>query len=257
MTVVLRPGINDSGSLARLSDREFRAWAHMGGVSDEWLRLSGDPGKIAASCFARVAWSESDVEAAIEALIAAGLIEVYLEADRWTTQLLGADDYLPHELRRAANLRNRKSRWPEKTPASVVRPMSDLVRTNGRPSLAQARARDSASASVSDSVTGSPTVDLLPAGDLPISQQLEEASSEGGALDDWRAVAARLNDSDEGTPAVLAAIARGLPEAAIARALESLEYRRRDTKRAPLVSEVRYFVASLKRIRDERAKATV
>lgn len=100
------------------------------------------------------------------------------------------------------------------------------------------------------------------AGDLPVSQPLEEATSDSrgamprGPLDDWRSVSQRLRDADAGTPAVLAAIGRGLPEAAIARALESLEQRRRDTKRGPLVSEVRYFVASLKRIRDELRAVT-
>jgi hypothetical protein len=69
----------------------------------------------------------------------------------------------------------------------------------------------------------------------------------------FRAIARQLSGVDEGTPVVLAAAARGLPEAAIHNAFESLGARRR--RQPPLESEVRYMVKALATIRNERTYA--
>lgn len=61
----------------------------------------------------------------------------------------------------------------------------------------------------------------------------------------------QLRDADEGTEHVFRHHFSRLPEGAFARALESLERRRLDRTRAPLVSEVRYMFASLKQIADD------
>jgi hypothetical protein len=128
------------------------------------------------------------------------------------------------------------------------------------------RARKAAAQEPSPQPLHGPLHDTLPEPAFPRVRVQEEGSNNRfekedltgelhtevrGPLDDWHALATRLSDADEGTPGVLAQVGRGLPEAAIARAIESLEYRRRDSARQPLRSEVRYFIASLKSIREE------
>lgn len=58
-----------------------------------------------------------------------------------------------------------------------------------------------------------------------------------------------LNDRDAGTAMVLAHIGRTLPDSAFATALESLKARR-NKPGAPLNSETRYYIATLKRLAD-------
>jgi hypothetical protein len=112
--------VNESGTLAGLTDFAERLYWRMLGVSDEWGRLDGEPGKVRARCVSRLDRTEAEVAAGLEELVKAGRIELYLEAGIWTCQVTGADEYMPSKARSERNLRNRHSRWPEKTPASVV-----------------------------------------------------------------------------------------------------------------------------------------
>jgi hypothetical protein len=68
--------------------------------------------------------------------------------------------------------------------------------------------------------------------------------SKNGRMD-WSSIAACLADADPKTPAVIQAVRRKhqLPDAALHSAIEALEQRRR--REPPLVSEARYFVATL------------
>lgn len=70
----------------------------------------------------------------------------------------------------------------------------------------------------------------------------------------WVKAAAELEDGNAKTIENVLAISRLLPEAALHTALESLALRRRRPG-PPLRSEAGYFVATLKRMRDERQYA--
>jgi hypothetical protein len=116
---VILPSVNESGSLASLSDFAERLYWRMLAVSDEWGRLSGAPDKIRFRCISRLERSEADIEAALDELIAAGRIERYCEGGKWTTQLLDFNKQQPYEVWGRQNLRHQRSRFPDKTPAST------------------------------------------------------------------------------------------------------------------------------------------
>jgi hypothetical protein len=86
-----------------------------------------------------------------------------------------------------------------------------------------------------------------PARDVALSEEQTDELSTARLPEDLLRLAAKVADADERTPFVLGRLRRqGLPPAAFASALESLEQRRRAADRPPLQSEVRYLVATLK-----------
>lgn len=84
----------------------------------------------------------------------------------------------------------------------------------------------------------------------PELHSVEEEIYNGNGVDVGEYVDA-LADSDEKTPGILKALRKELPEAAFRNALEALELRRGATDAQPLVSETRYFVATLASMKRE------
>lgn len=77
-----------------------------------------------------------------------------------------------------------------------------------------------------------------------LASDVEVRAAIGVPADDLFAIAGRLRGSDDGTPNVLSRLRRrGLPPAAFAAAMESLEERR--LRQPPVGSEVRYVVGAL------------
>lgn len=91
-----------------------------------------------------------------------------------------------------------------------------------------------------------------PAQGLSVAHAIDQALHTGAARlhavpDDLASISSQLRDADDGTMNVLADLRRkGLPPAAFATALESLQERRGAHGKPQLQSEVRYFVGALK-----------
>lgn len=125
--------VNESLSLAGLSDFAERLYFRTVAGSDVWGRFAGDAKKVRASCIALVEdATEARVAAAIEELITAGRIELYCENGVWVCQVVDFDEHQPWEVRRRRQLRNARSRFPAKTPASIVTPMPPVTRARSR-----------------------------------------------------------------------------------------------------------------------------
>ena len=68
---------------------------------------------------------------------------------------------------------------------------------------------------------------------------------------DLRDISRGLRGADAGTPAALASVLEGMPEAALANALEGLDARRGKSHLAPIRNEARWLVGTIATMRAE------
>ena len=68
---------------------------------------------------------------------------------------------------------------------------------------------------------------------------------------DLQEISRILRGADAGTPAALASVMRGMPEAALATALEGLDLRRGKSHLGPIRNEARWLVGTIQTMRSE------
>lgn len=240
-----------SDSLAVLTDFAERLYWRMLSQSDAWGRLLGSPSKIHAACVQKLGVHEDDVVAALEELVQSGRLCFYEVDGRWYCQIVDFDENQPPELLRKRG----RSRFPD-PPEEVGsgRPWTGSSENTEFPGdSGEGRRRPEKAAYITGQdiavkkgrKTGLDTPHALSAAEI------SKNGKHGKAPSTWSTVHEHLSGADERTPAVIARASRGLPEAALRTAWESLEARRRDKSQTPLVSEVRYFVATLLSMRAE------
>lgn len=235
-----------SASLNEVSHFAERLFWRLLSQTDSWGRLPGDREKIRAIAIPRLAVTDQELDSALEELVNARRISLYVVSEVWCCQVEDFD-----ENQNIGRLRRAPSRYP---PPPSAKPLlergSAKTETEDREdrSLPTAVARD-------------------PARGLPVDEEIRASLSEGAALaasgvssaggdvmvDDLTQLAASLRGADDGTVRVLRKLqAKGAGEREFAMAVESLHHRRSRTDRAPLQSEVRYVVATLTTMLQER-----
>jgi hypothetical protein len=253
-----------SETLSRLSHLAERLFFRMLSQSDPWGRLPGSPAKIRARCLPTLDISNEELIDALVELVDVGRILIYPAApnEELACQLVDFDEHQPKALlgKRGSS---RFGPPPEEALADARRRMENarmglpdrarlVVELHDSPRLVTP-ARDQTESRETEKEEGSPTAAASFAAGLPV----EQPGIEGGELqappDELEALVASLKGTDEHTLAVLRSALHGQPEAVLARALESLETRRRNRTKKPLVSEARYLVAIIMRLREERA----
>jgi hypothetical protein len=228
-----------SPTLAGLSDFGERTFVRTVCCAvDPWGRFWNDPGKIRAKAMPRLDVSDADVAAAIEECVRAGLVEIYMADGQTYLHVVRFDQYQPRD---ALRTRVGQSRFPD----PPQKPLQMTV-----PHERENRDRDGEGDGDGEQgfegalASGSPTAVASLLRQLPDSHTLSEHL-------DLAAISERLKDSDKNTPAVLSTfLRRGLPEAAFHNALDALR-ERKEREGPALTSEVRYFVATLKRMEEE------
>jgi hypothetical protein len=242
-----------SETLSRVSHLAERVYFRMLSQSDTWGRLSGSPAKIKAKCLPTLDVTTEDLVDALEELVNVGRIIVYAQANgELACQLVEFDEHQPKALlgRRGSS---RFGDPPDEAITDACRRMQAarmgghdrarlVVRAHDLSRLRTTR-EDQTETENRDREEGSPTASTEGPGELPFSKN----------EDDLEELVASLKGSDEHTLAVLRSVLHGQPEVVLARALESLEARRRDRTKQPLVSEARYLVSICQRLREERA----
>lgn len=256
-----------SETLSRLSHLAERLFFRMLSQTDPWGRLEGNPVKIRAKCLPTLDVSSEELVDALEELVNVGRIVIYTGEPNGglACQLVEFDEHQPKSLRGKRGP-SRFGNPPEEALAAASRRMEDarmglhdrarlVVELHDCPRLVMprhAQARPEQSRAEKRRVKGSPAVASF-AAELPISKNLRRTAAPVRSPHDLEQLVSSLSGSDEHTPAVLSSVLHGQPEAVLARALESLERRRRDTSKKPLVSEARYLVSIIQRLREERA----
>lgn len=234
----IQDSTSKSRTLSALSDFAERLFWRMLSETDPWGRLDGDPVKLAACCIPMLPERWEEVTAALEELQAVGRVVIY--GDPPACQLV---DFDRHQVPTRLDRRSRfGSRFPEPPQATVE---------NAHAAREALYSKTPANHLPADSDSDRESDILERQSEVVCAAELPERKHDGPST--WASVAASLADADERTPAVISAVARGLPQAALHTALESLELRRRT--QPPLVSEARYFVATLQRMREERQYA--
>lgn len=219
-------------------------------TTDRWGRRRAGLATLRADCVPRLGWTDETLAAALAELAREEMVVLYTVAGRDYLAVVNWDRYQ----RRLIGLRRRQgqSRYP--APPDLAQAGADAGGPyNGvaiRSPAALSYNQPSAAMKVLQDLT--PTVvDLDPA--------RARATASAGPELDWRLltgvarfreIARRLQGADDTTPIRLATAARGLPEAAIHTALESLEERRR--RKPKLESEARYVTATLTTMKRER-----
>jgi hypothetical protein len=223
-----------SETLAELSDFAERLYWRILSKSDPWGRIAGTPAKVRALCVPLLSVTNEQVAQALDELERVGRIERYTVDGVTVLQVTDFEENQPRDVRRGPG---RGSKYPP--PPSVKSLQIDM------PHKTDSDSENESSPSSVSSLRFS----------LPISREepkgLRAAIASSVASRDFSFVADELSGSDDRTPAVIAAASRGLSPAELYNAAESLELRRGRPPR--LESEVRYFVATLKRIREERS----
>lgn len=254
-----------SETLSRLSHLAERLFFRMLSQSDPWGRLPGSPAKIRARCLPTLDVSNEELVDALVELVDVGRIVIYQAAldQELACQLVDFDEHQPKALlgKRGssrfgpppepaladARRRMENARMPLHDRARLVVELHDSPRLV-LPTRDQTESRDRSKEK------GSPTVESRDPAELPVEQREGEHGDEPRPPGDpLEALAASLKGSDEHTLAVLRSALHGQPEMVLARAVESLEARRRNRTKKPLVSEARYLVSIIMRLRGERA----
>lgn len=222
-------------------------------TTDRWGRRRASLTQLKADCIPLLDWSDDKLAAALQELVEQEMVDLYTVAGR---DYLAVTNWDRHQ-RRLIGLRRRhgQSRYP--APPDLALAGDDA----GGPEYGVAvRSPDGVSynqpsAAEEDLQNLNPTVgDLDPArarDTFPVAGETDWRQLTGIAR--FRALSLQLRGSDDRTPYILMTAARGLPEAAIHTALESLEQRRR--RRPRLQSEARYLAAALTTMRTERQYA--
>ena len=226
-----------SATLSQLSHFAERLFWRLLSQTDTWGRLPGDRAKIRAIAIPRLDVTDQELESALEELVQAGRIHLYVVSGIECCQMLDFDEN---------QMVSRLKRAPSKYPPAPEKSLHDRR---------SAETEDREDRRESDLPTG---VAREPARGLPVDQQIEGslAATTDAPVDDVVSIAQRLAGADEGTPKVLAKLKqRGCGEREFAMALESLEHRRQRNDRPPLQSEVRYFVSTLTTMLRERQGA--
>ena len=206
----------------------------------------------------RLAVSDNELAGALEELVRAGRIAIYCVDGTWVCQLLDFDRHQP-----IARLKRAPSRWPAPPTDRQTPPVekawehdSDTARHgNGAPKTPAKSliGKDRREKTEETRLTGSPTV-VPQYAELPISQPEEHAEAapdERLRFGKWNLadVARTLRGADAGTAYALASVLRGLPEGAMARALEGLDSRRR--RQPPIQHEAKWLVSTIVQMRQE------
>jgi hypothetical protein len=243
---VLADSLISSESASRLSDAAERLFLRIvaAPTTDNWGRRKAGLSQLRADCIPLLQWTDEQILAALEELVREEMIQLYAVDGRSYLTVTNWDLFQ----RRAVSLRQRhgESRIPS-PPGAVAAAARGAPPHTGLPDRAPAElSLDQPSAAIETQDLDLPTVLEVHAA------RARDAGGDWRGLDGlarFRALASTLHGADARTPVALAAAARGLPEAAIHTALESLEKRRR--KRPQLQSEARYMVGTLTRMREE------
>lgn len=239
-----------SETLGRVSHLAERVFFRMLSQSDAWGRLQGSPPKLKAKCLPTLDVTMDELVEVLEELVQVGRILMYAQANgELACQLVEFDEHQP----RALIGKRGSSRFeapPQEAVADASRRMQNTrlglaerarlgMPTHDRPRLVTPRHSQTETEKRVREEAGSTTAEAQVQGQLPISELAELAQT--------------LTGADDHTPSVLAAVLHGQPEYVLARSIESLELRRADQKKPKLVSEAKYLVATIQRLREERA----
>jgi hypothetical protein len=235
---VITDDVPVSTSLNHLTDFGERLYMRMLSQTDTWGRLSGELVKIRDLCLPRLAKTDSEINLALEELVRAGRITLYCVDGVWACQLVDFDRHQP-----IARLKRAPSRWP-------APPQTDRQEVPAKSVIDKDRRQETEEKRLS----GSPTAEASCV-DLP---EQKPATTPAGTAETERlrfhqhdlcALSVGLRGADAGTPFALASVLQGLPEAALARALEGLDRRRSRLPR--LNSEARWLVGTITNMRRE------
>lgn len=228
-----------STSLNQLSHFGERLYWRLLSQTDAWGRLPGELVKIRDLAIPRLAVSDNELAEALEELVRAGRIALYCTDGKWACQLLGFDD-----IQTVARMKRAPSRFPA--------PPSDTGRNGREKPLQNPRSTDSKTETVEERSLGSSNGSL----DVELPESKSESEDNGTPGErlcfhkfDLVEISRSLRGGDDRTPYAIASVLRGMPEAALASAIEQLERRRQKTPR--LDSEVRYLVGTLSTMRRE------
>lgn len=265
---VITDDVPVSTSLNQLSHLAERLYFRLLSQTDPWGRLPGELVKIRDLCIPRLAVTDTELAGALEELTIAGRITLYCADGVWACQLVDFDRHQP-----IAKLKRGRSRWPA-PPQTPVAPdtQTDTAARGEAPSDSQPPATEtgtliekslqnqrSAETRTDDrrrDFPGSPTAVAQYVGGLPDfkSGKASGTPAVNGlcfAGRDLGEIARGLRGADAGTPAALASVLRGMPEAALASALKGLDLRRGKQHLGPIRNEARWLVGTIQTMRLE------
>lgn len=217
-------------------------------TTDRWGRRRAGLSVLRADCIPLLDWTDEKLAAALAELVGQEMVVLYTVAGR---DYLAVVNWDRHQ-RRLIGLRRRQGQSRNPAPPDLALADGDV---GGPEDGVAVRSPDRLSQD-QPSAAGRQDRDLEPTvvyADVarargPVAGETDWRQLDGVAR--FREIARTLQGADDSTPIRLATAARGLPEAAIHTALESLEQRRRKPPR--LESEARYMVATLTTMKRER-----
>lgn len=230
-----------STSLNSLSHFGERLYWRLLSQTDQWGRLPGEKVKLRDLAIPRLAVSDNELAEALEELVRAGRIVLYCAGGTWVCQLLDFDRHQAFSAQR-----RRPSRYPD--PPTDSHPAGNgATKPLHRPEHLDRKTETAEQRSLGSSYV---PLDV----ELPDSESESESKSPSNERlrfhkFDLVEMSRSLRGADDRTPYAIASVLRGMPEAALAAAVEQLERRRQKPPR--LDSEVRYLVGTLSTMRRE------
>lgn len=245
---VLTEALISSESANNLTDAGERLFGRIlaAATTDNWGRRRAEPGTLRADLIPRLPWTDDKLLDALTELVQQAMVVLYSANGRWYLAVTNWDRYQ----RRIVALRKRQGQSRHPPPPDGAPSVLGRYTEAFLLSRAHARAAEEGPSGCQPTAAERDTAVL--------SSSTARSASQSPPSDDWtladgldrfRLIARELAGASDRTPLALATAARGLPEAAIHTALESLGRRRR--RRPPLESEARYVVGALTKMREE------
>lgn len=126
--------VPESTSLAALTHFAERLYWRLVSQADPWGLLPGTEPKIRARCVPLLSVSDHELTEALEELVRAGRIILYLEQGVWTCEITDWDRNQPRDIL-GRHGRRFTSRWPCRTDSSRIRGESPSFGMTKRPAL--------------------------------------------------------------------------------------------------------------------------
>jgi hypothetical protein len=193
----IQDNVDESESLAALSDFAERLYWRLVAKADSWGRLPGSTGKVRARCVPLLPKTDEEIQAALTELHEVGRVFWHEVDGRWFLEIA---DFCRNQPRDATRTR-KDSAFPEYQGKREVAASRGETAPRGR------WERETEISSIGER-SGDPA-----ANGLPVDRELETQ----------KLLAAIGKDADENTPAVIRALVKRLPESSVAKVRESLE----------------------------------
>lgn len=239
----IKDNVDESESLAAVSDFAERVYWRLLAKSDSWGRLPGSPAKIRARCLPLLGGvTDEHIAGALGELHTVGRIDWYEIDGEFFVQLVDFDAHQPKSL--IARRGEPSFPAPPDARPRTTTPAGSLLDRD------REEDREKSSYKPPLETPGRAAEKNTSKNGKDAARPATEGRRNGHGSLTWDNVHEILADRDDRTASVIRAFSRGLPEAALHTAVESLTARREKPGR-PLVSEARYFVQTLKRMAEE------